>query len=276
MPLPQTRIGPVTHRALLMMCGVAAVAWLAWTARSDLAAVFGSVLLDVFLGAVFLGVLFAAAQGVLFVRLMLKHDCQSEPREVVAAFLVSQLPNYAPGKICSAVTQSLVLGRGSGFAGIAIANVELVAVAAIHTTALGLAGLWLHNRLAAATVVIVGMMLGGAAIVSPTASLVRRLPAGILRALRLNPTQSVDRKLSIRNALALSGLLLGLNLVASMCVLIAAGSSVPVGEHVRILVVLYLSFATSLMAVPVPAGLGVREAATVGFGLWLAPELASS
>jgi hypothetical protein len=259
-----------------MLCGAATVGWLAWTARDDLATVFRSVLPDVFIAAVIAGVLFTAVQSVLFFRLAVKHDCQSEARELMAAFLVSQLAKYVPGKIWSVVTQSLVLGRPDGFTGIAIANVELVAIGAIHMTTLGMVGLWLHNRFVVATILVGGLILGGAVMVFPTTSLFRRLPAVVLKALRLNPTLSAERTMSVRHALALSGGLLGLNLVASVCVLLAAGSSVPVGEHIAILSVLYLSFATSLMAVPVPAGLGVREAATVGLGLLLAPQVASS
>jgi hypothetical protein len=271
---------PVTNsgiwRIVLFLCGAVVIGWLAWSARGDLVVVLTGIRPGFFAVAVLLGVVFAVAQGALFSRLMAKHGSDAGSRELVAAFLLSQPGKYIPGKVWPAVMQSLALRGKSSFAGIAVANVELIVVAISQMTALGLAALWIASPFIAVAPLASGLALGAVIIMFPTAALIRRLPVRVTALLRVSLSEGHCKRPSIWNAVGLSSLVLGLNLAASLCVLLAAGPSISTKEYAPILASLYLGFAASLLAVPVPAGIGIREAATVGLGLLVATGVPSS
>jgi uncharacterized membrane protein YbhN (UPF0104 family) len=142
-------------------------------------------------------------------------------------------------------------------------------------TALGAACLAAHSATAAVALAVLGIVCGCCITLLPTAAAIRRLPPGFVRFLRVPVDAGIDQPPSLRNAFAINAALVGLNLIASLSVLLAAGSSIPPGQHLNVLAVFYLGFAASFLAIPVPAGVGVREAAIVALGLVLAPQVGS-
>lgn len=264
------------YRSILFLCGIAVIGWLAWDARIDLAEVFASVRPGLFFAAILLGVMLTVAQGLLFARLLAKHGTEADTQEIIASFLLSQPGKYIPGKVWSAVMQSLALRRESHFAEIAIANIELMIVAMVQMTMLGIAALWIRLPFASAAALGSGMVLCVAIIMLPTRLLFRRLPARIAAIFNINIISEQRQSITTWSAIGLSGLIFGLNLAASICLLSAAGASITHNEYAPILATLYLAFAASFLAVPVPAGIGIREAAAVGLGLIIAPEISSS
>lgn len=270
---PTKQFGHAVTQAVLLLCGAIFLIWLGWTSREQLAEVFASVFPGVFFSAVILGVVFMAAQGLLFTFLLAKHGNQRGDSDAISAFLISQPGKYIPGKVWSAVMQKIVLGRRYSLGGVAIANVELVVIGAIHMTALGLACQFYQRPLLAGLSIAAGLALGMAIMRLPTGALAARMPPAVARLLKLPAIQAHEEPVSMRDALGVSLALLGLNLAASFLVLLAAGDAIPAGQSVEILAIFYLGFAASFAAIPVPAGIGVREAAIVGIGLLLAPHV---
>ena len=264
--------GKAALRLLLSMLGASVLCALAWTARDELAQVFRSVDPGYFGAAVLLGTVFLFIQGVFFDALLAKHGRGSPARDVIAAFLLSQPGKYLPGKIWSAVMQSVTLGRKHAIANVAMTNVELVLVGMIHMGALGVAALLVSQPVAALATLAIGLICAASIMVLPSAALLSRLPTAIRRLLHLPDTGTDLSRGEWSKAIWLNALLGATNLVASLAVLLAAGDTIAAQQYPPILAVLYLGFAASFLT-PVPAGIGVREAATVALGLALAPGI---
>lgn len=265
-----------SYRIGLFLCGALVIGWLAWIARDDLIKISMNVRPGYFLIAVLLGVVFTIVQGALFAQLMAKNGSNSSLRELISAFLLSQPGKYIPGKVWPAMMQSLALRDISNFTGIAIANVELFVIAMIQMTALGLACLTPHSPIIMLTALFCGLALSTMIVLLPTAAILNRISARLASLLRIIPSESHYCFNFIGGALLLCGIAIIFNLAASLGVLFAAGSSITYQQYRPILSSLYLAFAASLLIVPIPAGVGVREAATIGIGLLVAPEISSA
>lgn len=266
----------VSYRIALLLCGVVVISWLTWSASDDLAVVLKNVRPEYLLGAILIGILFTLVYGALFSQLVKKHGSKADTRDLVAAFLLSQPGKYIPGKIWPAIMQSLALKNPNSFAGIAIANVELVAIAIAQMTTLGIACLWLHHPLVALIALVFGLILSATIILLPTTILLHRISSRLTTQLRIYPPEKCNQYSPFWSAFLLSGAAIGFNLTASLWVLFAAGPSITQEAYAPILAALYLAFAASLLVVPIPAGVGVREAATVGVGFMVAPEIPST
>lgn len=266
----------VSYRIALLLCGVVVISWLAWGASDDLAVVLKNVRLGYLLGAILIGIFFTFSYGVLFSQLMKKNGSKADTRDLVAAFFLSQPGKYIPGKIWPAIMQSLALKSPNSFAGIAIANVELVAIAITQMTTLGITCLWLHHPLFSLISLVFGLTLSAAIILLPTTILLHRISSRLTTLLRVCPPEKCNQHSPFWSAFLLSGAAIGFNLTASLWVLFAAGPSINQEAYAPILAALYLAFAASLLVVPIPAGVGVREAATVGVGFMVAPEIPSA
>jgi hypothetical protein len=264
-----------SYRIGLFLCGALVMGWLAWIARDDLLTISRNVRPGYFLIAVLLGVVFTIFQGALFAQLMAKNGSNTNFRKLISAFLLSQPGKYIPGKVWPAMMQSLVLRDLSNFTGIAIANVELFAIAMIQMTALGLACLSLHSPFIMLTALFCGLALSTMIVLLPTAAILNRISARLAILLRINACGSHYCLGFLWGTLLLCGIAIICNFAASLWVLFAAGSSITPQQYGPILSSLYLAFATSLLVVPIPAGVGVREAATIGVGLLVAPEISS-
>lgn len=264
-------------KLVLLVCGMVVLGWLGWNARNELRQVFTSIEPGYFIAAILLGILFTAAQGRLFAYLLSKHDGRGgNQRAAVAAFLVAQPGKYIPGKIWTAVMQSISLHHQHSLARVAIVNVELVVISAIHMTALGIFLLLLPSYLIAGFLLAVGIVIAAAIMRLPTARIAKWLPSKFRKSIGLELDEEGTSRITFHTAIISSGALAAVNLIASLFVLWSAGDTIDSGQHAGILAVFYLGFAASFLALPVPAALGVREAAVVGLGLALIPDVSGS
>src|SRR5690606_16834214 len=78
-------------------------------------------------------------------------------RESIAAYLVTQLGKYMPGKVWPAVMQTFYVGSGKEIGRIAWANIELFLITAIHMVSLG-AACMLHGTSAWPLALAAGLM----------------------------------------------------------------------------------------------------------------------
>lgn len=171
------------------------------------------------------------------------------------------------------VMQAATLGRGHGLARVALANLELIGISMLHMTGLGLACFWLHEPWLAATAAAAATILGALIVVSRTERIASHLPKRIRQLLGLEVITETRHAFSTGRAIVLSGSLIVINLLTSLCVLLALGPFLPRELYAPVLAVLYLGFAASMLVVPMPAGIGVREGASVGLAMLMAPEV---
>ncbi|HJU39678.1 MAG TPA: hypothetical protein VJ724_08910, partial [Tahibacter sp.] len=177
---------------------------------------------------------------------------------------------YLPGRIWAPAMQVAELGRRDTVGPTFVANAELVALAAGQSLGLGIAlslraWPWLALLVAAATV-------AGSIVV-----IRQRWIAAIIDRLRVRfawlPTLTHEQGSPVpatSRALVLATVVLALNLIASASVVMTL-TQPAVGDLVALLGAIYLGWTAGYFALPVPAGLGVREASTVALAHWLAP-----
>lgn len=253
-------------RVLLGLVGGLFLLALAWGARATLADVFSSANLPLLALAVLLGVGQLLVQGLLFSRIAEKHGSSATQTAVVMAFLASQPGKYIPGKVWSVLVQRAALGHGARLVTVTLANLELTAVALIQMTTLGIACL-AHGSPPVLTLSVAAGWLASAWIVQSEAA-ARALCyfSPIRNALRLEPGRLQFQGISWPAALKLSAASMATMFLASWLVLAAMGTTIPWLLQAQVLGTLFLGFAAGILAVIVPAGLGVREAATVVIG----------
>lgn len=268
------RVGFV--RPLLFATGLIVLLAMAGIAREEIVGLLSALHLGLMALAILAGVIFLTVQGVLFSALMAKHGAPATSGAHISAFLVSQPGKYIPGKVWPVVLQAAALGRGHGLVKVAFANLELVGIGIVHVTGLGLACLWLHKPSLAASIVLAAILLGGLIVIMPTDRIAAYLPMRLRSQLDLTTINGTQRHGDAKGrAMLLSAAAVGTNLLASFCVLLAVGEALPRDLYAPVLAVLYLGVAASILALAVPAGLGLREAASVGLGMLLVPEVPS-
>lgn len=257
-------------RSALFLAGLAALGWLAWTARAGLAQLPGQLDFSRFGLALLAGLVFLAAQGLLFALLLRKNGVGTELSTLVAIFFWSQPAKYLPGRIWSPALQAAELGRTEAIGATVVANIELALLGTLQTLALGCAllpGLSMPQRAlillcAAGLAVVLLRQQALAGLVHRWRTRLRWLPA-VTVAHQTAPTGWAA-------ALALSAGCLLLNFATSLSVVLThAGLDLHLA--LPLLCALYLGWTAGYFALPVPAGLGVREASTVVFAHWIAP-----
>lgn len=261
------------YRVVLTLIGLMVLGFLAWHSRTALRDVLDNADPLRFFIACAIGVAFTAVQGVLFSQLVRKHSQGHSTTNLLAAFLMSQPGKYVPGKIWAPLMQALTLKQAANMAGLVIANVELTAIGAIQMSALGVACLFASEFLLLFCILAIASALCVVLIALPTIPwLTRAFPrlAGWLKLPLIDDDRHTAR---LPESLGLTLLSFATNFAASWCVLVAAGAAIPSGMQLPILASLYLGFVTGLLAFAIPAGIGVREAATVGFGALLIPQV---
>lgn len=264
------------YRVALKLFGVTVLCFLAWHSRGALREVLDNVDPQHFVIACAAGVMFTVVQGLLFLRLVRKHSHGHTNSNLLAAFLLSQPGKYVPGKIWAPLMQALALKQPANVAALAVANVELTAIGAIQMSALGLACLHATELLFLSGIIAVASALCVAIIGLPTITWLARPFPRFARWLKLPAIDEDWQAARLSESLGLTLLSFAANFAASWCVLLAAGATIPSGMALHTLASLYLGFVTGLLAFPVPAGIGVREAATVGFGALLVPQIPAS
>lgn len=260
-------------RPFFLLTGLVAIIAMAWIAREELIALWSTLQISMMALATVAGVILMTTQGVLFRVLMAKHGSSATSSKLIATFLVSQPGKYIPGKVWPMVMQAATLGRGHGLARVALANLELIGISMLHMTGLGLACFWLHEPWLAATAAAAATILGALIVVSRTERIASHLPKRIRQLLGLEVITETRHAFSTGRAIVLSGSLIVINLLTSLCVLLALGPFLPRELYAPVLAVLYLGFAASMLVVPMPAGIGVREGASVGLAMLMAPEV---
>lgn len=262
-------------RPVLTIAGLAVIAWMAWANRQELTAAFQMMSPRDFLVAVAAGLAFMACQGLLFALLAEKLGVAISRREAVAAYLITQPGKYLPGKVWTAVMQAMYVGSEKSLACIVWVNLELFLIACTQMAALGIACLF-GGVLAWALAITTGLAFS--CLVTATNS--HRVLALLFRRLAIpaagEPGCPVARRTRAAANLLTNLGLMGLNLLASLLVIQAAIPGLGLGDYLPIAAVFYLAFTASFLALPVPAGIGVREAATVAIGAALLPEVPSS
>ncbi|MFC3813563.1 lysylphosphatidylglycerol synthase domain-containing protein [Lysobacter sp. GCM10012299] len=258
-------------RAWLTFAGACLLAWLAWASRHELAGMVAACDPALLSMAVLMGIVFTIAQGSLLAWLLTKQGARHSRREAIAAFLVSQPGKYIPGKIWSPLMQSVALKDGATLGGVTIANVELAVISVVQVFALGLVCLQVNSPAIIATTVVVATAACVLIGLLPTTKVVNRISPGLASLLKLPPTVAHQASPLSATLICLAGM--ASNFAASFLVLKAAGTSIPADALLPVLAALYLGFAASILAIPVPAGIGIREFAAAGLGHILAPGI---
>jgi uncharacterized membrane protein YbhN (UPF0104 family) len=267
----------VTHPrwrfASLALAGCAVLAWLTWHSRDDLLHVLGSVSPWWIAASVVAGVALNVIYGLLFDRILAKYSGHSHPVLHVAVFLMSQPGKYLPGKLWQAVMQSIALGGGHlGVASVGVANIELSLAAVLHATGLGLACLFAASPALAILVTTATVTAGWALVQFPSGHMLSALFPRLRGWLKTTVEDTRTPSSSLAKLMLTAGALVA-NFAASWWLLAAAHTSLSSLQLAHLLASLWLGIAASLLALPIPAGLGIREAAVAGFGTVLAPDV---
>ncbi len=263
-------------RIALTLFGLSLLAWFTWKSHDELTRLLANCSLGWLAISIVLGAAFTGIHALLFASFVAKHGDQVGARALVSAYLFSQPGKYIPGKVWSLIVQSIILDHRSRISHIAIANVELAVVSTLQVLVLGMALLCLDSPMLATLVLLIGLNLCGIVSVLPLAQWLLRLVPRLSAVVGLDADPAETRRLSMGRSLGLNAASMTSNLVASWCVLLAVGIEIPDADLVPILACLYLSIAVSILAIPVPAGIGVREAATVAIASMIAPTLSTS
>lgn len=254
------------HRAarhVLGFVGLVLLAALAWHWRASIADVLRTVDAAILVAAVALGLALAVVQGLCFAELMRKNGASATRTALVAAFLLSQPAKYVPGKVATPILQRISLGPAAGTATTLAANVDLALVMTVQVTGLGVAFAFVSAArpvLALLSVAATAVAVTGLLRVDGLARLlVRRL-----RRPRWLEAAPPGPRPSMGHAMTLAAVSLALVVAASVCVLRSTPAAD--GAIAPTLASFFLGFASSLVAFVVPAGVGIREAATAGAG----------
>lgn len=260
-------------RTALALVGAGVLCWLGWHSRSDLSQVFASTspvgIAVATMGGVALNVVF----GLQLDELLTKQGGTHARQRRIAAYLLSQPGKYVPGKIWSAVMQSFALRRESGITTITLANLELAVIAVIQSTGLGAACLLRQQPAWAIAALIAAMMATMLVARLPSGRIIVKISSRMQRWLRLAALQSRPEPGTYRTQLQLALAALACSFLASWCLVDAAQPMIAPDQILPLLACLYLGFAASVLVVVIPAGIGVREAAVVGLGRMIAPEI---
>lgn len=246
---------------------------LAWQSRHELARVGTHLRPGLLLAAIAAGVALNALQGVYFARLMRKNGSAASTPDCVAAFLIGQPGKYIPGKVWAPLMQQAALGHPGQLLSIGAANLELALVVLVQMATLGVACLALDSPGVFLFASFVGIAVGTVALRLQWAGpLARRLPllGARLGVMANEPLEAGPTRLQ---AVALSFAVMASTLLASWLVLASMGWPANLQAQASMLGSVFLGFASSMLAFPIPVGLGVREAATAGIGAMAAPEV---
>lgn len=211
--------------------------------------------------------------GLQFDELLAKQGGTHARRRRVAAYLLSQPGKYVPGKIWSAMMQSFALRRESGITTITLANLELAVIAAIQSTGLGAACLLRQHPVWATATLVATVLATMLVAYLPSGRIIAKISPRMQRWLRLPALPSRPGPGTYRTQLQLALAALTCSFLASWCLVAATQPMVTPDQILPLLACLYLGFAASVLIIVVPAGIGVREAAVVGLGRMIAPEL---
>lgn len=247
------------------------LAWLAWHSHDALLRVLRGVSPYWIAASICAGIALNVVYGLLFDCILSKYNGQSRSIRNVAVYLMSQPAKYVPGKVWQAIMQSLVLRGRSSLASVGITNVELSLVAVLHATGLGLACLFADNPLVAITIAVATIGCAWTLVRFPSGRMLLALIPWLRRLLRPSANSEQASVPRFATLLYLTVAALATNFIASWWLLVAAHTGLTTLQVLHLLASLWLGIAASLLALPIPAGLGIREAAITGIGTLLVP-----
>ena len=257
----------------MTLLGFGLLTWFAWHSHEELSRLIANCDIGLLILSIILGIVFTFIQALLFATLVHKHGNQTSNQTLASAYLVSQPGKYIPGKVWSLAMQSFAMENRVRISHITFANIELAIVSTIQTITMGVALLYFDSPLIAilASIALIACTI---AVVFPLASWLKRLAPRLSSAAGLSTAQAgLDP--GIPRAIGLNAASMTTNMAAAWCVLLAAGSGIPDADRLPILSSIYLGIAAGILALPIPAGLGVREAAAAGLGALLSPTLSA-
>ncbi|MBS0462417.1 MAG: flippase-like domain-containing protein [Proteobacteria bacterium] len=264
---------PAWRFAALALAGGVVLALLAWHSRTELLRVLRAVSPYWFAASVGAGVCLNVVYGLLFDAILCKYTGHSHRRRHVAAYMMSQPGKYLPGKLWQAAMQSIALAGQSSVTSVGVANIELSLVAVLHATGLGVACLLASRPPFALLAAVAALAIGWAFVRLPSAKLLLRVLPRLRKWLRTPHDEATSVPVRSLWLFGLTAASLAVNFAASWFLLIAAHTTLSPLQLAHLLASLWLGIAASLLALPVPAGLGIREAAVAGFGALLAPDV---
>lgn len=259
--------------ALLALAGGAVLLALGWHSRDDFVRVLHRASPSWFAFAIVAGVVLNGVYGLLFDGILSKYTGRSHPAKHVAAYMMSQPGKYLPGKLWQAVMQSVVLAGQSTVTSVGMANIELSLAAVLHAAGLGMVCLFAGRPPLAVAAAAAALAAGWAFVRFPSGQLLLKLFPRLGKWLRATHDDPSAARAGSRSLFLLTTVSMATNFATSWCLLVAAHTSLTTLQLAHLLASLWLGIAASLLALPVPAGLGIREAAVAGFGALLAPDV---
>lgn len=266
-------------RSALGVMGLAFVVWLAWKTRSDVAQALAILDLWLVLLALAFGLALTSCYGFIFSDLAARNGIDEPPKRLFGAYLFSQLAKYIPGKVWPTIVQSTVLGPKAGLISTGLVNIEISLLATIHVAVLALFCLTLlmDGAVTATSVLLLGAIFSTVVARLDLRTLGKFLAARLERhrnSRNSEPCESQPSGFGRRFA-SQTGCLVA-NLAATFLLLLAIGDWLPYGSILPIAASLLLATLLSLVAIVFPAGIGIRELATISLGAMIVPELPSS
>lgn len=256
---------------MLGLAGVLVIAWLAWHSHNNLLRVLRGASPCWIVASIGAGIALNLVYALLFDSILSKYGGQPRPALHIAVYMMSQPAKYVPGKVWQAVTQSIVLRGRSSFASVGVTNIELSVVAVLHATGLGLVCLFVSNPPIAIVIAAATIACGWALVRFPSGQMLLALIPRLRHLLRPDTSEKQDLVVGSATLLYLTMAALATNFAASWWLLVAAHTGLSTLQVLHLLASLWLGIAASLLALPIPAGLGIREAVMTGIGTVLVP-----
>ncbi len=262
--MSRVHIRKILHTTLLVT-GLSVVLWLAWTARADVTRLVSTIKPGWSVTAVLLGVALNVLQGIVFSVLLRKHGTPGTAVAHIEAYLLSLVGKYLPGGIWAAVSQAAAIPAPRSLHAVLLVNLELTVINTLLLTGIGVACIPSLPLIGSGLVVCVTCLLLAITLRQQTITIVLNMIAQRLPCLRISVPEKSAAPPTWPSAVAFAIAMLTLCAATSSAVILASGqatlSAVP-----AMLALLCLGWTAGLIAIPVPAGIGVREASTLA--LW--------
>lgn len=252
-------------RITLLAAGLGVVLWLAWTARTDVVRLVTTIKPGWSVAAVLLGVALNVLQGIVFSILLRKHGTSGTAIVHVETYLFSLVGKYLPGGIWAAVSQATAIsGRGS-LRAVLLVNLELAAINMLLLAGIGVACIPSLPLIGSGLVICATCVLLAIALRQQTMAIVLNMFAQRFPRMRISIPEESTTPPTWPSAFVFAFAMLTLCAATSSAVILASGQA-SLNALPAMLALLCLGWTAGLIAIPVPAGIGVREASTLA--LW--------
>jgi len=252
-------------RLTLLVTGLGVVLWLAWTARADVAHLVSTIKPGWSVAAVLLGVALNILQGIVFSVLLRKHGTPGTAVAHIEAYLLSLVGKYLPGGIWAAVSQAAAIPTPGSLRAVLLVNLELAAINILLLTGIGVASIPSLPLIGSSLVVCATCVLLAITLRQQIMTIVLNMIAQQFPRLRISVPGESAAPPTWPSAVRFAIAMLALCAATSIAVILASGQA-SLNAVPAVLALLCLGWTAGLIAIPVPAGIGVREASTLA--LW--------